>query len=568
MARTAAELTPEEIVMNSELIAISNSRYLYKDNSGNYTWVTVPPWSWDVVWPASATDNAVVRFDSTTWKLIQNSVVTIADTTWAITWSTSITLGTASSINWQIIFNNSASAFTQTFTWSNPWASINYILPTTAPTDWQVLSATAPVAWVSTLSWATWWWGSFSWWATASGTSWTWVWLTIAANSADDTTWSSVTINATQTVATWALYWYSVINNYNTWWTQWITPYSFNTTVKDWIGLEISWTGTPTASYAGLVNISTGNTNSSFDRKAINITITNNIWSWDNSWIYIGNASTSFTTSNLKWSWLGIVQTWTDWTALWILWDSNVNASTNWLFNLALGNTQSWASIVQKINLWTSTQWHTWILINAANASTSIIWIKVDMSTTWTWTPINIVGWAWTNTFSIDWWNSNDTILTWYQTKSWTLTWRSSSMIDSAVIRTHTAATTITDSYNAYFFGRSSIINNAWWTFNNQWAVMLIQNSSSQTAGTMSDSVDCLDISQWSLSTGYPLNITQSAVVSTNFKKIMNLSWVTIWKSDWTTPNWNLSWTAWDVCFNGTSWQPFYCTWTTNWTAL
>lgn len=35
----------------------------------------------DVVGPASSTDNAVVRFDTTTGKLIQNSVVTIADTT-------------------------------------------------------------------------------------------------------------------------------------------------------------------------------------------------------------------------------------------------------------------------------------------------------------------------------------------------------------------------------------------------------------------------------------------------------------------------------------------------------
>lgn len=37
--------------------------------------------SGDVVGPASATDNAVARFNSTTGKLIQNSVVTIADTT-------------------------------------------------------------------------------------------------------------------------------------------------------------------------------------------------------------------------------------------------------------------------------------------------------------------------------------------------------------------------------------------------------------------------------------------------------------------------------------------------------
>lgn len=33
----------------------------------------------DVVGPASATDNAIARFDSTTGKLIQNSSVTISD---------------------------------------------------------------------------------------------------------------------------------------------------------------------------------------------------------------------------------------------------------------------------------------------------------------------------------------------------------------------------------------------------------------------------------------------------------------------------------------------------------
>ena len=41
--------------------------------------------SGDVVGPASATDNAIVRFDLTTGKLIQNSAVTIADTTGNIT---------------------------------------------------------------------------------------------------------------------------------------------------------------------------------------------------------------------------------------------------------------------------------------------------------------------------------------------------------------------------------------------------------------------------------------------------------------------------------------------------
>ena len=42
--------------------------------------LTGTPGSGDVVGPSSATDNAVVRFDGTTGKLIQDSVVTIADT--------------------------------------------------------------------------------------------------------------------------------------------------------------------------------------------------------------------------------------------------------------------------------------------------------------------------------------------------------------------------------------------------------------------------------------------------------------------------------------------------------
>jgi hypothetical protein len=53
----------------------SSSTYLRGDGS----WATVSG-SGDVVGPASSTDNALVRFDSTTGKLIQNSVATLTDT--------------------------------------------------------------------------------------------------------------------------------------------------------------------------------------------------------------------------------------------------------------------------------------------------------------------------------------------------------------------------------------------------------------------------------------------------------------------------------------------------------
>jgi hypothetical protein len=62
--------------------------------SGTYPNFTItntsPSLGGDVVGPASATDNAIVRFDTTTGKLIQNSVVTVSDTG-AIAGATTIT---------------------------------------------------------------------------------------------------------------------------------------------------------------------------------------------------------------------------------------------------------------------------------------------------------------------------------------------------------------------------------------------------------------------------------------------------------------------------------------------
>lgn len=65
-----------DIAMLSATGTPDGTTYLRGDN----TWATVSG-SGDVVGPASATDNAVARFDSTTGKLVQNSAVTIADTT-------------------------------------------------------------------------------------------------------------------------------------------------------------------------------------------------------------------------------------------------------------------------------------------------------------------------------------------------------------------------------------------------------------------------------------------------------------------------------------------------------
>jgi hypothetical protein len=58
--------------------ATNSGKYLTTDGT-NTSWATVSGGSGDVVGPASSTDNAIVRFDGTTGKLVQDSAITIAD---------------------------------------------------------------------------------------------------------------------------------------------------------------------------------------------------------------------------------------------------------------------------------------------------------------------------------------------------------------------------------------------------------------------------------------------------------------------------------------------------------
>ena len=98
--QNAAALTAGIIAANSIVdVMYDGTQFLLMNDPAGLT-------GGDVVGPASATDNAVVRFDGTTGKLVQNSVVTIADTTGdvagvgALTASGNVTLsgGTANGV--------------------------------------------------------------------------------------------------------------------------------------------------------------------------------------------------------------------------------------------------------------------------------------------------------------------------------------------------------------------------------------------------------------------------------------------------------------------------------------
>lgn len=65
-----------------------------------------------------------------------------------------------------------------------------------------------------------------------------------------------------------------------------------------------------------------------------------------------------------------------------------------------------------------------------------------------------------------------------------------------------------------------------------------------------------------------PLIAGTATATSTNYYKFATVNGVTIWIGAGTTANGNLTGTAGDICLNGGSNKPEYCTGTTNWTAL
>lgn len=136
--------------------------------------------------------------------------------------------------------------------------------------------------------------------------------------------------------------------------------------------------------------------------------------------------------------------------------------------------------------------------------------------------------------------------------------------------RTLSSAATQTDTFSVFNIRRESISNNASATLNAGGSVMKLENISTQTLGTLNDSVDVLQIVQDADSTGNPISITQNAVTSTNFRRLIKetATGITIWMGNGTTANGNLSGTAGDILINGGSNKPEYCTGTTNWTAL
>jgi hypothetical protein len=116
-------------------------------------------------------------------------------------------------------------------------------------------------------------------------------------------------------------------------------------------------------------------------------------------------------------------------------------------------------------------------------------------------------------------------------------------------------------------FYRKQTMNGAGGTLTSAGSVVTIINESTQTAGTLTDTVIALSVTQSGLSTALPLSITQNAVVTTNFRKVIGETntGINIWWSNGTDPNGTLTGVAGDICLNGATNKPAYCTGTTVW---
>lgn len=76
---TTGDLIIGNGVNSATRLAIGTNGYVLTSNGTTATWSPASSGSGDVVGPASATDNAIVRFDTTTGKLIQNSAALVDD---------------------------------------------------------------------------------------------------------------------------------------------------------------------------------------------------------------------------------------------------------------------------------------------------------------------------------------------------------------------------------------------------------------------------------------------------------------------------------------------------------
>lgn len=232
----------------------------------------------------------------------------------------------------------------------------------------------------------------FSWGSSITGTSWTGSLLTMWSNYGASGIWQSIILDNTQTQKQVLL---SLNTGTSAYTHTWIRINSDQDSVASKISINryvFATTVAPTVTWYGIAIWENFNLNSSFDHEWIFIRNEINAGSWRNTGLSVVNFNTTDVvidptgSSSNSWIWAGmrIWQSWVDWVALAIWWKSSVNSSTNWLLNITISNTQTGATVMQKINLGSSAQAHSAYYATWSNASNTAKAFNAAMATGYT----------------------------------------------------------------------------------------------------------------------------------------------------------------------------------------
>lgn len=238
-------------------------------------------------------------------------------------------------------------------------------------------------------------------------------------------------------------------------------------------------------------------TNSANSTMKLYIQNMQNAGAWYNTGILIDNFSTDFDDGSLwirRWPWISINQSSWAGTCLSVFGSANVNSSTNWLVNFSLYTSQSWSSVMQKIDLGLTAQAHIWSLVQAYWASTTQKAFSALLSSTGTGIAYHATS------SSLSWaWQLQSLI----HTASGTLTANTTNQSTIQSSRTYTLTSgSVTDNYNIQYLLRTNITTGAGGTLLAQWSVLKLENVATQTAGTLTDTVTVLNVVQDTDSTG------------------------------------------------------------------
>ena len=474
-----------------------------------YNWVTITATTWTITIQNAKTFSCYNTLTLTwtdwssvafwTWWTVAYSWTAQSFTTLTATNTASLTLWTSSSVAWQIIFKNGTNTNTLTIQSWITWATITYTLPATAPTDWQYLSSLAD--W--TMSWWTPWWLAWG----ASISSWTWTWLTMTTAdlawdkaflslahtaswtlTANTTTQSTLSTSRTHTNAS------TVIDNFI--WQLFsrtnVMNQAWGMLLSQWSVVSITWSDTQTA----------GTLTPSYN-------------------LLLLTPSLRSTGSSIS-----ITQSW-----------SNAVAPTNGHLYILLWNTQNAAHTMQKIDLGTSARLHTWLSITYwGTANVTLMDLRLTGSNdAWSCFFVDFKRWVAMQMQTTDILN-NLTAFNLVKSASWTAPSRTNDFCTITFNNTHTWATTITDNFDHCYFSRTSVVNNAWATYNASWTVLKLENVATQTAWTLTDTVNVLEVVQdidstWRIAS-FKTWTTEYVWVSVKGNLLVNNP----------TENWNLVW--------------------------